>query len=268
MWRGGSVGRLVAGERTLAPRAEPLTADFVEGELRERIRQRLQAFLRAEVERRLSPLFTAQALSVGGNARGLVFQLVGALGFLPATEVGPQVKALDPQDRNALSRHGLRFGVESVYFEPLLRADAMRFRSLLWAVRHNRPVPRLPPNDRLAKVIEVDPALPPSFYATIGLRLLGSLAMRPDRLEKLAAAARRLARRGPVATAELAAISGIGRRDVRQLLIALGYRALDEAVGESFVTQPRGRRKGRNRHPRLRMDEGHPFAKLRELTLA
>ena len=268
MWRGGFVGRLVSGKRTLAPRAELLAADFVEGELRERIRQRLQAFLRAEIERRLSPLFTAQALSIGGNARGLVFQLVGALGFLPAAEVGAQIKALDPLDRNALGRQGIRFGIESVYFEPLLRTDTMRFRALLWAVQHNRPVPRLPPSDRLAKVIEVDPALPPSFYATIGLRQLGSLAMRPDRLENLAGAARRLARRGPVAMGELAAISGINRQQLRHLLVALGYRAVAEAGGESFVARPRSRRKGRNGRSRLRMDEGHPFAKLRGLTLA
>jgi ATP-dependent RNA helicase SUPV3L1/SUV3 len=194
--------------------------------------------------------------------------LVGALGLLPTAEVGPEIETLDPLDRNALSRHGLRFGIESVYFESLIRADAMRFRALLWAVRHNRPVPRLPPSRRLAEVTEVDPTLPPSFYATVGLRPFGGLAMRPDRLEKLAAAARRLARRGPIATGELAAISGINRQELRQLLVALGYRAVAEAGGESFVARPRGRRKGGNRYPRSRMDEGHPFAKLRELILA
>jgi len=268
MWGGASIGRLAAGERTLAPRAAPITVDFVEGELRERIRQRLQDFLRAEIERRLAPLFAVQGLSLGSSARGLVFQLVGALGLLPTAEVGPQIKALGPQDRSALGRQGLRFGIESVYFEPLLRADTMRFRALLWAVRHNRPVPRLPASHRLAKVIEIDPALPPSFYATIGMRLCGSLAMRPDRLEKLAVAARRLARRGPVAMGELAAISGISRQELGQLLVALGYRAVAEVGGESFVARPRSRRKGGNGRPRLRVDEGHPFAKLRELTLA
>ena len=268
MWGGASIGRLAAGERTLAPRAAPITVDFVEGELRERIRQRLQDFLRAEIERRLAPLFAVQGLSLGSSARGLVFQLVGALGLLPTAEVGPQIKALGPQDRSALGRQGLRFGIESVYFEPLLRADTMRFRALLWAVRHNRPVPRLPASHRLAKVIEIDPALPPSFYATIGMRLCGSLAMRPDRLEKLAVAARRLARRGPVAMGELAAISGISRQELGQLLVALGYRAVAELGGESFVARPRSRRKGGNGRPRLRVDEGHPFAKLRELTLA
>ncbi|HEY4862092.1 MAG TPA: helicase-related protein [Xanthobacteraceae bacterium] len=268
MWGGASIGRLAAGERTLAPRAAPITVDFVEGELRERIRQRLQDFLRAEIERRLAPLFAVQGLSLGSSARGLVFQLVGALGLLPTAEVGPQIKALGPQDRSALGRQGLRFGIESVYFEPLLRADTMRFRALLWAVRHNRPVPQLPASHRLGKVIEIDPALPPSFYATIGMRLCGSLAMRPDRLEKLAVAARRLARRGPVAMGELAAISGISRQELGQLLVALGYRAVAEVGGESFVARPRSRRKGGNGRPRLRVDEGHPFAKLRELTLA
>src|SRR3984893_4254175 len=268
MWGGASIGRLAAGERTLAPRAAPITVDFVEGELRERIRQRLQDFLRAEIERRLAPLFAVQGLSIGSNARGLVFQLVGALGLLPTAEVGPQIKALGPQDRSALGRQGLRFGIESVYFEPLLRADTMRFRALLWAVRHNRPVPQLPASHRLGKVIEIDPALPPSFYATIGMRLCGSLAMRPDRLEKLAVAARRLARRGPVAMGELAAISGISRQELGQLLVALGYRAVAELGGESFVARPRSRRKGGNGRTRLRVDEGHPFAQLRELTLA
>jgi hypothetical protein len=40
----------VAGEGILTPRAEPLAGDYVEGELREKIRQRLQAFLRTEIE--------------------------------------------------------------------------------------------------------------------------------------------------------------------------------------------------------------------------
>ena len=209
-----------------------------------------------------------QALLLGGSARGLVFQLVGAIGLLPTAEVGPEIETLDPLDRRALSRHGLRFGMESVYFEPLLRADVMRFRALLWAVRHNRPVPRLPPSRRLAEVVEVDPALPPSFYATAGLRVLGSLALRPDRLERLAAAARRLARRGPIETRELAAISGISHQELRGLLVALGYRAVAEDGEDRFVARPRNWRKGGDGRRQSLMDESHPFAKLRELDLA
>jgi len=267
-WRGDSVGRLVAGERILTPRAEPLAGDFIEGELREKIRQRLQAFARTEIERRLAPLFTAQALPLGGVARGLVFQLVGTLGSLPAAEVSRQVEALDAPDRTALSRLGLRFGIESVYFETLLRTDATRFRALLWAVQQKRPAPRLPPARHLAKVIEIDPALPTSFYTTAGLRVLGRLALRPDRLENLAAATRRVARRGPFAAGELAGISGINRQELRRLLVALGYRTVVEAGKEKFIARPRSRHEVVNGPPRLPADEGHPFAKLRELNLA
>ena len=48
----------------------------------------------------------------------------------------------------------------------------MRFRALLWAVRQGRPVPRPPSARRVAKAIEIDPGVPASFYAAIGLRVI------------------------------------------------------------------------------------------------
>ena len=197
-WRGGVVGRLVAGERMLTPRAEPVAGDFVEGDTREKIRHRLASFARSEIERRLAPLFAISALPLGGVGRGLAFQLADALGALPMGEVAHQVAALDPADRAALSRHGVRFGTETVYVEPLLRPETLRFRALLWAVRNGRGAPALPSARRLAKAIEIDPALPASFYAALGFFVAGGLALRADRLERLAAAARRLARKWPV----------------------------------------------------------------------
>ncbi len=269
-WRGAVVGRMVAGDKLVVPRAEPLAGDFLEGEARERMRRRLQEFLRTDIERRLAPLFAAQALPLGGVGRGLVYQLVDALGCLPVTNVAGQVAALEPAEKQALSRLGVRFGTESVYFEPLLRADTMRLQALLWAVRDSRPVPRLPSPRRLAKPVEVDPALPLSFYAALGLRVIDGLALRPDRLERLAAAARRLARQGPFRVgAELAAIGGVEPRALPQLLAGLGYRIVIDEGGETFVMRPQRRRETTERRRRDRQTgEDHPFAKLRELKLA
>jgi ATP-dependent RNA helicase SUPV3L1/SUV3 len=267
-WRGGPVGRMVSGEQLLTPKAEPFAGDLIEGEARERVRRRLQEFLCGEIERRLAPLFTAQALPLGGVGRGLVFQLANGLGCLPTAEVGRQAAALDPTDRAALSRLGVRFGTESIYFEPLLRADAMRFRALLWAVRHGWPAP--PPARRHAKPIEIQPSLPPSFYAALGLRVVEGFALRADRLERLAAAARRLARDGPFAARpELAAIAGVEPSVLRTLLTGLGYRAVIDAGEETFVPRPRRRREANGGGRRSqRAAEGHPFARLRELKLA
>jgi ATP-dependent RNA helicase SUPV3L1/SUV3 len=264
------VGRMVAGDKLLAPRAEPMVGDFVEGEVREKVRRRLQEFLRAEIARHLAPLFTAQELPLAGIGRGVVYQLVDALGCLPTTGLAGQIAALAPVDRRALSRLGVRFGTESVYIEPLLRAEMMRFQALLWAIWQSRSVPKLPSARRLARPIELDPDLPVSFYEAIGLRIVNGLALRPDRLERVAAAARRLARQGPFrAGAELAAVAGIEPGALRAVLAGLGYRAVIDADGESFVARPRRRRenvKG-DRH-NGRSGEAHPFAKLRELKLA
>jgi ATP-dependent RNA helicase SUPV3L1/SUV3 len=268
-WRGGPVGRLVGGERMLTPRAEPLAGDFVEGEAREKIRQRLSAFVRSEIERRLAPLFAASALPLGGVGRGLTYQLVDALGALPAVEVASQVAALAPADRAALSRQGVRFGIKTIYFESLQRPEALRFRALLWAVRHGRGVPALPPTRRLAKTVETDPALPLSFYAALGFFVVDRVALRPDRLERLAAAARRLARHGPfVADERLASIAGVEPGSLRPLLTALGYRAVIDAGAETFVARPRRRRDSTDRSRPRPAREGHPFAKLQELKLA
>jgi ATP-dependent RNA helicase SUPV3L1/SUV3 len=199
-----------------------------------------------------------------------VYQLVDALGCLPATNVAGQVAALKPAERKALSRLGVRFGTESLYFEPLLRTDTMRFQALLWGARQARPVPRLPSARRLSKPIEVDPGLPPSFYAAIGLRVLEGVALRPDRLERLAAAARRLARQGPFcAGAELAAIAGVEPLALRRLLTGLGYRRVIDAERETFVARPQRRRETAKPIRRVQeTGEGHPFAKLRGLKLA
>jgi ATP-dependent RNA helicase SUPV3L1/SUV3 len=270
-WRGELLGRVAAGESLIEPKAEPLSGDFLDGEVREKVRRRLQQFLRNEVERRLSPLFSASALPLGGAGRGLVFELVNALGCLPAAEFGRQMAALEPQDRKALSRIGVRFGTETIYLEPLLRGEAMRFRALLWAVSEARPAPPMPSARRLDKPISVDPALPRSFYTAIGLRVIGGAALRPDLLERIAARARRLARDGAfTAAAARAAILDVEPAMLRRLLAALGYRAVNTAGEETFVARPRRRRRpGRSRpwHAPGGGD-GHPFAKLKELKLA
>ena len=267
-WRSGTVGRLQPGERLIAPRVEPVTGDFVEGDLREKIRQRLAAFVRAEIERRLQPLLTISALPLGGVGRGLAFQLVDRLGAVPSRELIGQLAALAPKDRALLARHGVRFGTETTYVEPLLRPEPLRIRALLWAVRHGRRIPALPPARRLGRAFETDPGLPAAFYAALGFFVAEGLALRPDRMERLAALARRRARGGRFAAdAALAVVAGIDPERLRPLLTALGYRAVIADGIESFVARPR-RRAPTAAKPARAPRDGHPFAKLSELKLA
>ncbi|HVB17673.1 MAG TPA: helicase-related protein [Stellaceae bacterium] len=270
LWCGGPVGRLVAGDTILAPRVEVRAGDFLDGEARERVRRRLHLFVKDEIERRFAPLFAAQALPLSAGARGIVFQLVDMIGCLQAAELTAPLKTLDRPSRRALGRLGVRFGVETIYVESLLGPDLLRFRAMLWAIRHTRAVPPVPGLRNRGKAIAVDPALPPSFYASIGRRVIGGLALRPDRLERLVAAARVRARDGRFAAdREMAALAGVAPENLRGVLLALGYRAVIQDGNEVFIATPRrgaarqgpGARSGSAR-------EGHPFNKLKELKFA
>ena len=268
-WQGGPVGRLVAGDAILTPRVEVQASDFLDGELRERVRQRLQLFVKGEIERRLAPLFAMRALPLEGIGRGLVFQLVDSLGCLAVVDVAAPLRALDRQTRRALGRAGVRFGAESLYVEPLLGGETARFRALLWAVQQGRAVPPLPGARRQGRVIAVDPDLPASFYAAIGRRVLGGWALRPDRLERLATALRERSRAGRFAgDAELASIAGVAIGELRRLVTALGYRAIIENEREFFIGKPRRRSGSESTRRRMLPRDGHPFAKLKELNFA
>lgn len=270
LWRDDAVGRLSAGDSLLMPRVDVIAGDLLEGDARERVRQRLQSFVRAEIERRLAPLFAARALPLGGSGRGIVFQLADGLGSVPTAAVTAQLSSLDPPSRRALGSLGIRFGTETVFVEPMLAAETVAFRALLWAVRHGRPVPPLSSEHGKGKAITVDPALPESYYTAIGRRIVDGLALRLDRLERLGATLRRGVRYGRFGTdADLAAIAGVSARDLRRILPALGYRAAAGAGDEIVLARAR-RRRARPAAARSQpvLGDGHPFAKLSELKLA
>ena len=99
--------------------------------------------------------------------------------------------------------------------------------------------------------------------------MTGGLALRADRVERLAATVRQLSRHGPFSADDrLAALAGTEPDGLRRLLLALGYRAVIDAGVEIFRAPPRRRREpAGGKAPRPPRD-GNPFAKLRQLKLA
>jgi ATP-dependent RNA helicase SUPV3L1/SUV3 len=112
--------------------------------------------------------------------------------------------------------------------------------------------------------------VPKAFYEAVGYRPLGPLAVRVDIVERLAARAFNLSRRGQFAVVpELLTLVGCSGEDMVGILSALGYQAI---VGETSVTfRPVKRGKGngkirdRRRPQKDRADPDSPFAELRAL---
>src|SRR4029077_7441430 len=128
-----------------------------------------------------------------GGSRRLAYQLVEALGTLSVSRIGSQAAALDKPARKRLANLGVRLGTEAVYLAPVLNTRAAATAALLWAIRAGAPLP-VPPVRGIAPVR--DASLADGVYEAMGYRVLGPRVLRVDRVERLAMAARRLARQG------------------------------------------------------------------------
>ena len=261
LWRGGVVGRLIAGENALDPQIEVFTGHSLDSVLRETIRRRLVSFWGMEKRRRLAPLVRLRHAEFDGAARGLVYQLCEALGVLPASAVAAQCAALIGKDRKLLAKHGVRLGTETVYLDGMLKRDAMAGAALLWSIHNQLDAPKLPggvaaPRDR---------GISNDAYRAIGYCVLGPRILRVDKVEGLAAAVRRLARQGAFGvTPELLGLASASRHDFAAMLADLGYRAVHDENGVTF--HARAAKKRIPATDRLRADS--PFAKLAALTFA
>jgi ATP-dependent RNA helicase SUPV3L1/SUV3 len=259
-WEGAPVARLVGGETAMRPRVDPLQSDLLDGAQRERLRRRLAEWLERHIARQLKPLVAAKAAASAGATRGLLFQLIEALGLLPRRELAAQLPLADTK---TLAKLGVRLGCESVWFPAL--ASAASLAGLLWCLKAGRAPAPLPPR-RPASILR-DPALPAEFYHAVGYRLAGALAIRADVLERLSLAARRLAAQGAFLPVEaLRQTIHCEAAALPAVIAALGYRSV-EVAGELRFEAPaknkalsRKRRRARRRRPGPVPDS--PFAAL------
>ncbi|MDP1738938.1 MAG: helicase-related protein [Caulobacter sp.] len=175
VWRGEAAGVLTEGGKVrLLGELGPETA-------RERARQRLQAFVSAERERRLEPLVRLErAMAEGrvkGLPRGLGHRLIEAGGLIDRRKVEADLKALSQAERRSLRMLGVRIGAFSLYMPGLLAPEAQAFAQAVdggaWR----------PPADALSKL--PTPAPGPRALAARGLRAVGSLAVPALQLERL-----------------------------------------------------------------------------------
>ena len=301
LWKGAAVARLTRGPTPLAPRIRPLASDLLEGAHRERLRRRLDAWLKAHIDNRLQPLLRLGSAELSGPARGIAFQLTESLGTLPRRALATQIAALSRGDRKALAALGVRLGRVSVYLPALGAQRAVRLRALLWSVHHGLPtgtvglaaasLPSVLAVDEVADWLAEAGApdangnsardLAADYCRAIGFRPMGrsALAVRADALERLAREAHKLAAQGPFTTsAALRKAGGCGDDELAVILPELGFEA-DPAAGQpSFLPPAAGRRgkrrRGKAKTARRKPDKGagkendSPFSKLQDLTIA
>ncbi|PWC32557.1 helicase-related protein [Azospirillum sp. TSO35-2] len=267
------VARLAAGPSVLTPLVVPFDEGMLDQAQRERVRARLDRWLKDHIAARLKPLFAlsgADGLSGGlsGAGRGLAFQLVEGLGVLPRAPVAAMVERLEREDRKALTRLGVRLGVSHLYLTALAKPAAVSLRALLWAVAkgHPLPVPVPPPGRVSVEALPVtDGGAPPAFWEAIGYPVAGGRALRVDMLDRLETELLTTSKAGtPIREVALGQRVGLSAEELGAVLAGLGYaRAVAE---DGTVTWKRRRPQAPRPRREAPTNADHPFAKLRQLS--
>ena len=104
----------------------------------------------------------------------------------------------------------------------MLKAKPIALRDQLWRI-HHKSDHGAPPPGRVSLPISAD--VPKPYYPAVGYQAVGSLAVRVDILERLAASLRRRARRGPFSPdPELLSLCGAQPNEFASILGSLGYQ--------------------------------------------
>jgi len=249
VWREADIARLEAGEDPLKPSVVLLADEHVAAADKEKLQERLNAWLTGAIGERLKPLVEiAGADDVAGLARGIAFRLKENFGVLRRESVAEEIRSLDQTARAQLRKYGVRFGAFNIYFPALLKPACAELAGILWVLKygaqHGLDMAAMPelPRPGLTSV-PANPATPDAFYGAVGFHVCGPRAVRVDMLERLADLIRALLAWRPdpanasapprgatgnggfKATPDMMSILGCSANELGNVLKALGFWA-------------------------------------------
>lgn len=216
------IARLRPGPEASKPQIEVLPTEFLDGAQRERIRIRLAAWIESHIGRELGAIAKVEAKAAEeGALRGPAYQLRESLGLAP----GATERAVTPELRQKLKAIGVRAGRYALYLPEVMKPKAMALRAQLWALLRNIETPSLPGGGLVA--IQPPADWPPGFAEAMGWLPAGSMLLRLDVAERIAAEIGFLTRRAPaMLPGDLASRLGLKADALPAALEAMGFRLM------------------------------------------
>jgi ATP-dependent RNA helicase SUPV3L1/SUV3 len=231
------VGRLVAGPEPRRPRVALQRFDLLDPAAAERVRRRLSAWVEATLSARLAALDGLAVIATSGAGRGLAFRLGEGLGV--AALDGPVT--LDPGERRAFAKAGVRVGRRAAWQASALSGDLAGLRHQLLAIAIGADP--LPPSGLGRRRVRPEPG-DLAGYRLSGYRIAGPVGLRVDVADLVEGLLRRAGRRAHPANSgippRLVAIAGCAPDELPALVAAFGWRAA--VVDGGVRLRPRARR--------------------------
>lgn len=269
-WQGAPLARLTSGPVMLQPQVNLLPADHLDGQLRERLRRRVDQWVNAHIARTLPSLTRLRQHESSGALRGILFQLVENLGIIAREPQDELCRSLEKQDRNLLYRLGIRLGYHDIFLKGIQRPERCRLRARLWAIHHDiKSEWQLPQPERTSWLLEGPPP-PDGLLLALGFRRFGALAVRVDMLDRLARAAHLAAEKNKFEIDHaMLSLLGCGHDDLATVLKGLGYRRQRLGERDLFSYRSQQKRTGRKRKEQSAIrTSSSPFDALRSLKVS
>lgn len=256
-WDNHVLARLAPGRSLLEPALRTARAlDRLSAPTRAALRERLERWLDAQIEKHLRPLEELAAAATdpanSPGVRALAAMLTDAGGVVSRKAMLSAIAHLEQADRKVLHQLRVRLGPLDIFLPLLLKPAAQHWRAALLAVRQNQTMPALPAAGASILSAEADPR-----GASLAYRRLGSSWIRIDLADRLASHARKARASGhddPV-DHELATSIGLNEDALLRLMGEIGFTRAGEAW------KWRGRRPRRDQ----RASPSHAFAELAKL---
>src|SRR5947209_4075363 len=257
-WEGHVLARLAPGRSLLEPALRTARAlDRLSAPVRASLRERLERWVDAQIDRHLRPLEKLAAAATDAarspGVRAIAAMLTDAGGLLPRKSALSAIAHLEQADRQALHKLHVRLGPLDVFLLPLLKPAAQHWRGALLAVKQAQTMPVLPAASAATLGAEADPR-----GAALAYRRLGRSWIRIDLADRLASHARKVRAAGgenPV-DEDFATSIGLGEDALARLMDEIGFTRAGDAW------RWRGRRRARDDR---RAPSSHAFAELAKL---
>ncbi len=234
-FQGAVIARLRPGPAFLQPQIDVLDSEYLDGPDRERLRLRLDRFVRTGIAADLAPLFAAEAATADDPAlRGPMHRVTEAGGVVS----GATEDDIEPGLRGPLKAAGIRAGRFALFIPPALKPRASAMRAALWALRRAVPTPSLPAPGLVS--CPPPPDWPPGFANAMGWVLAGPVLIRLDIAERIMAELAYATRRErAVLPPDLASRLAIPAASLSAVLHGLGVRlAPPELLGADYYGPP------------------------------
>lgn len=231
---GDAVARVRKGDLLLKPRVEVLDSNLLDGQDKNEIAEKIQAWLERHIHFTLEPLFRL----TGGDdftpqARGIAFQLQEGLGILPRATLEDLIAGLDEEGRKALRARKVRMGPLLVFLPELNKPVTVKMRALLLSLWQGKELPAEAPKDGVVSFTIADKNIDADYYRSIGYPVYGPRSIRVDMLDRVVCAVYDSAKDGKFqAQHKMAEWLGSNILDLYAVLEAMGHKVIHDPAAE------------------------------------